>query len=674
MRINSIESDGFLSLDGFRLDALSTGLTVIVGPNGAGKTNLIRLLQAVRDALDINRREVWQDAFRVGADPAFTVKLALELTTGWERRLVTQFVLGSMAQTVIDAVSRFGWQPADQIERRLQWLDETRRQDVEVMLDGLFRGILEVSCAARPGPTWKVVYRFSTGDTPYEWLLDAWGESAGIARVEPASSRRTWQPPLHQIVSTAPVQDANQLLAGLGTLKVTWADVFPPGQRTVLGLRLAPRGGVPTLAQQLAVEVGEEFDVDGQPDQMLSGMRLFFHLLNHGIAFTENMRIPPREHVVAVDLTRQPESLNVGDGADLPLYLFRLKNGSGEQQRRYDTLRTDFQKLTGRRFDIRFEATPHANADNESTPNTGNVALRLMADVPGGEVPLRHAGAGLWEILILCAFRDKATEGVILALDEPATNVHPPLQHRILRLLRERRSQSIVITHSPQFIPTEDETDLMRLVRLYPAEGVTQVARLAGSVGGPFDTAKILKEMRRGTDVPALLFARGVILVEGETESGALPVWFAKSPTAVQHGTPDDHSVVFHSVNGARNLAKYVNFLQAFRIPWAVVCDGDQLKDPHFCAHFQPSASARVDAETDLAANQVADGVFTLSQADEFMKFEDLPYVREHLSRAAEEVGASKPRQGRYIAEETSCPDAVAKLYGALLSHFRLTS
>ena len=38
--------------------------------------------------------------------------------------------------------------------------------------------------------------------------------------------------------------------------------------------------------------------------------------------------------------------------------------------------------------------------------------------------------------------------------------------------------------------------------------------------------AMIEKELRRSSDARGLLFANGVILVEGETELGALPVWY----------------------------------------------------------------------------------------------------------------------------------------------------
>jgi hypothetical protein len=54
-------------------------------------------------------------------------------------------------------------------------------------------------------------------------------------------------------------------------------------------------------------------------------------------------------------------------------------------------------------------------------------------------------------------------------------------------------------------------------------------------------------------------------------------------------------------------------------------------------------------------------GVFTLanSEGDEF---EVLPVIRAHDAEAAREVGASKVRKARYIAESYDCPPEVAQL------------
>jgi hypothetical protein len=96
-----------------------------------------------------------------------------------------------------------------------------------------------------------------------------------------------------------------------------------------------------------------------------------------------------------------------------------------------------------------------------------------------------------------------------------------------------------------------------------------------------------------------LLFANAVILVEGETELGALALWFEK----ISHETKTNgqktktnawsaRNITIFSVGGDHGFEPWVRYLSYYRVPWAIVCDGTIL-DP-----YQPLDASPLPHET----------------------------------------------------------------------------
>jgi hypothetical protein len=76
--------------------------------------------------------------------------------------------------------------------------------------------------------------------------------------------------------------------------------------------------------------------------------------------------------------------------------------------------------------------------------------------------------------------------------------------------------------------------------------------------------------------------------MEGETELGALPVWFSRCAPTLGRKTPGGLDLGFWSVGGDTNFQAYVAVLRALAIPWVLVCDGAafdvekrQARNPH---------------------------------------------------------------------------------------------
>jgi hypothetical protein len=260
------------------------------------------------------------------------------------------------------------------------------------------------------------------------------------------------------------------------------------------------------------------------------------------------------------------------------------------------------------------------------------------------------------------------------------------MQRQLLTEMRGAAGQFIMATHSPYLMSLQEDRDLAGIVRLHIENDVTRVCRIA--TGRP-NSARLRKAPAESADARALLFARGVVLVEGGTELGGLPEWFAKSATARHSGAPDAVNIVTFSVDGDQGFKTIVAFLHALGVPWAIVCDGSVYQFGHAKSQIfeQVLNAGIVSPALQQAVDQAArgegahfeklrpigerNGIFTLAEgmAPAVEGFESYieTFAPGRLAEAEKVVGRSKPRQGRHVASNTDCPPAVDALYAKLL-------
>jgi predicted ATP-dependent endonuclease of OLD family len=344
----------------------------------------------------------------------------------------------------------------------------------------------------------------------------------------------------------------------------------------------------------------------------------------------------------------------------LPLYLLRLSHGGREERERFQRILERFKELTGQKAAVRVRW--------EKPLDKQQLRVEIVLEDRLGDIPIRFAGAGMWEALVLSALL--AEEDKVLVLDEPALNLHPPLQRRILKALREREGQVILITHSPYMIPLDEPQDLRRIFRFYKdeKEGATRI-RTAPEGAGEADLREMLRWFRSSADVAAFLLAGGVILTEGETESGALLVWWRKSERVRRRGGPEERALAVWSVGGYPGFQRYIRLLKAWGIPWAAVVDGEHVRDvlkANRDALGLNLQETEIDQKEESEIREIAErhGIFTLNQSlARGEKFESLPFVAPCLNQARSEVGDSKVLQGAWIAERTDPPAEVEELY-----------
>lgn len=466
MKLHAIHIDHLLSFESFTWDGIDPHLNVIVGPNGSGKTNLFHALRAICDALRVERTSTdarWARARHRGSD-ADTISIALdiEFTTAREKDLLCTFLATVLCnqQEIQQTVVHLGRRNADpqSVRRFAAWvLEQVRLQD----LSWLFRGQLVVTHAGKWG--WQCNYESNSKAPKFKLEVDSnrlLGRAEHNAQTETLNTGALFVVWRNSLSEQARLQLINGLAGDLPEegFPIPHLSSLPDwvSSQQGVGLQineqqqivdqsmLAPFRAFTTLAQ-ITLKSGEYF-----------GVRTLFHqLLEEAFLFTDNVRIPYHQVFATNRLLSQP--FNLSSGEDLARFLFAKKNGNLRDRKQYTAIRELFNRMTRREFDVVVDP-PNAEDVQREQPT---ISLDLIVSGRWGDIPLAFSGAGIAEALYLSAVVAGSTGQVVL-LDEPAHNLHPPVQATLLdellalaRPLKGEGSQFLVSTHTPTLVPPE---------------------------------------------------------------------------------------------------------------------------------------------------------------------------------------------------------------------------
>lgn len=169
----------------------------------------------------------------------------------------------------------------------------------------------------------------------------------------------------------------------------------------------------------------------------------------------------------------------------------------------------------------------------------------------------------------------KASESLVFAVEEPELFLHPHAQRQFDTALRELADnaghQVLLVTHSTHFVNLDSYKEICIVSRDEAADGsrVRQCTADLFEEGDP-KSEKARFHMAAWVDPnrAEMLFARRVVLVEGETEKTLLP-YLADRLNVLDPAT----SVI--DCAGKHNLPLYIDICKAFDLDYCVVHDED---------------------------------------------------------------------------------------------------
>lgn len=209
-------------------------------------------------------------------------------------------------------------------------------------------------------------------------------------------------------------------------------------------------------------------------------------------------------------------------------------------------------------------------------------AIRILID--NGTRTLGEESLGLSNVIYISLkyleslelIRQNERDFTLLAIEEPEAHLHPTLQRTVFSSLISgkmtaknrggREISFLLTTHSPHIVSIAKVRSLVRLARTSAGSKAYSTAKLNLSAGEEEDLARYL-DVTRGE----LVFAKGIIFVEGDAERFLVPAMAARCGFDL-----DALGIFICSVSGT-NFSPYAKLVgpDGLNIPFAVITDGD---------------------------------------------------------------------------------------------------
>ncbi len=202
----------------------------------------------------------------------------------------------------------------------------------------------------------------------------------------------------------------------------------------------------------------------------------------------------------------------------------------------------------------------------------------LISTEGGPSFPLEAQGMGTRSLAALLTFRafidwrvktlKAAALHPVVAIEEPEAHLQPQSQRAVFEQLKGLPGQWIVSTHSPYICSQGDLGDY----RVFFKEGGETSVRELNPELAELDAEDVRKIRRQVLNTRGeMLFSRGLVLFEGETEEQAIPEFcarhFKKHPFVL--------GLTLIGVGGSGGYGPFVRLAKTFGIPWWIFSDGE---------------------------------------------------------------------------------------------------
>lgn len=284
-------------------------------------------------------------------------------------------------------------------------------------------------------------------------------------------------------------------------------------------------------------------------------------------------------------------------------------------------------------------------------------------------------GSGEEQLLALAfayAYAKAFYGGIILVVEEPEAHLHPLAQQWLAKEIHQMAQdglQIVVTTHSPAFVTLLGLEGIVLVRKLNGATVVKQLKtqeladycikhgahpnRTNARTILPFYAASATQEILSG------LFAKKVVLVEGQAEAIALPIYLLKVGLNVTR-----NGIAIVPVMGKGNLAKWWRFFRAYGIPAFLTFDNDVSGDPQ--GEKRRDALKTIKLEDNEINQIIATDDWNIGclycvfgeDFEETLRHSFSDYASLE-SQAKAKIGDSKPLVARYVAEELPGSDDV---------------
>ena len=610
MKLKSLNIRNFLSFGekAQRLDFNSFNL--IVGPNNSGKTNVLRTLSLIGKLFEDRTFDTNPYYYRGDLNSEFEVKIEVEFDEE-EREALSDYVTCASLMEKLQIAGKENPNALNDLKKAM------------ILLHGknLFNQLFDTVSIEVLGKR-QVVY-------PFELIIRLTGDERelfihpnGIMTREPTSPRSYHSWNFTQILFDEMRPSNAEKLSDFLALKTKERPAFenvPTSVFELISRKLA------TNSPSAISITGFEFDnFEAAFGDLLEFRRLRIFLrkrsfrkesanlydvistiYNSSLVMTSDIRSRPNAYLSSSnDMELLETEFNYLTGKELPLILFKLKNSpEPSQRRRYREILRYFREISkGLEFDVTVQRKSiSAGKHNELVllPPSSEMSMDLatnetlrMVGVHSKEkesftnelviqivhddfaVPLDLAAAGLAEsLLLLIALIGHERKAILL--DEPALNLHPNLQRKVLELVNHtissNNNQVILITHSPYLVDASQLKNAWRLAARNAKTEALHIGRTIDEIEKQKNNK--IRSLLGSAENRSLLFSKGAIFVEGPSDKAIIEQLDKHLSLRKQGANIETNEWAVIPIGRKHSLGAFIELSRKLGIPYAAILD-----------------------------------------------------------------------------------------------------